>query len=156
MATGIGGLSFDELTGKLRNDLRNIYRQHIHPYYEPHERDGALQLLLTAQVDGGNTAAILFKSSRSFLTQVGAPYEFVGIGRDLAYYFMKKQRTFATKQDLRLYDPESEDELPRLEDALPTVRTVMREIQENVPYCGQGARILIVPHDGEPSYELTE
>jgi hypothetical protein len=155
MTTGIGGQSFEKLTGKLRQDIRNIYRQHIHPFYEPHERDEALQLLLAVMVED-ETVPTLFKSSRSLITQVAAPYEFVGIGKDLAYYVMVNRKEFLPKRDLRLYDWLEDLRLPSLDDALSLTRTVIQEVQKNVQGCGKGVAILKVPLIGEPNYEFAE
>lgn len=90
ITSGIRGQNLKQLLKKVRRDIKDMYRQHIHPFYEPNERDGVLQVLVAIEVDY-ECPPMLFKSSRSVLTQVAAPYEFVGIGRDLAYYIMKNQ-----------------------------------------------------------------
>jgi hypothetical protein len=129
-----GGLAngVDSIVAQLRHRMRDIYLDHIHPSYDEAGRDGALQLLVG--VVAGKKRG-LYVSHRSILRRAGR-YAFVGIGSDLAYYLARKW-------------PKDWKEM---EDAIPSVRQLILEVEDNVPYCGKGVNIMLVKLSGDAGY----
>jgi hypothetical protein len=148
----IVGDTLEAIVRNLREELLDIYNKHIHCSYEPHERDGVLQLLVGVVAKDGNA---LYKSSRGTLARIAEPYQFVGIGKDVGFYIMKNRNEFLAKLDLRVEDWDYLVHLPAIDETVPIVKAVIEEIAQNVPNCGKGVRLLKVPIDAEPSYEPT-
>lgn len=137
MTESIVWATVSEIVETLRQDMQRIYGEHIHSCFEDDQRDSALQMLIGVVADDDMG---LWISDRGVLARTG-PYDFVGMGRDLAFYIMKRRWP---------------RDYPSLEQGVTLARETVLEIGESVRYCGKGANILTIGRDGKCSYRIPE
>jgi hypothetical protein len=151
------GNNLREILASLRGNIAKIYAEHIRPAYPRKEWGQALQLLVGIVTNAESEIDWrLYSSAQTILRETG-PYEFVGFGRDLAYYVTKTlTKRYASMKEEGLHRPkalEGIEHLLPMKETVPLVRKIISEVKENSPYCGQGSKILKVPWGEEPSYE---
>jgi hypothetical protein len=138
----------------LRGNLKRLYREHVHPSY-PNDWPTALQLIVGVVFHTEDSLDFgLYVSERNLLRKTG-PYEFVGAGKELSYYVMKRlgKDLFRRRQRLGPGDPiEDLFDLPAMDAVVPLSEQLISEVGENVPWCGREADILKIPCFEEPSY----
>ncbi len=132
LTKGSVGRGMDNIVGQLRNRMKGVYMEHIHPCYDGPERDDALQLLVGIVVPKERR---LYSSSRSILRRAGW-YAFRGTGVDLAYYLADKWPK----------------DWPSMQDGVGLMRNVILEVSENVAYCGKGTSIIRIGLDGKAEF----
>ncbi|MDE2104939.1 MAG: hypothetical protein KGL39_47315 [Patescibacteria group bacterium] len=151
----ISDIGFQEIVGEIQRSVRQLYKEYIRPMYSTEELNEVLQLLVgvVQNVSGEVFSSGLYVSSRSILRKA-SPYEFVGIGRDLAFYLMQKRNLYqqAKMQNLLPMGLVAHLLLPSVEEVVPIAKEVLLEVQNNVPYCGHGVTVLKVTSDGKASY----
>jgi len=156
MAADVTGNSIREIIEDVRRNLTDLYDEHVRPSYpQLYEQAEALKLIVAVIV--GTQESIedyrLYVSEQTVIREA-EPYQFVGIGKDLAYYIMRnvnrRRHFYRTKQDLRADDTiETIIQFPLLNDVVPIAKRIISEVGKNVVSCGRQAKILKVPNTGE-------
>jgi hypothetical protein len=159
MAERVIGPTFQEMVSQARKILAEIYKQHVRPSYPSEQWSSALQLIVGVVATESNTLDYgLYVSEKTVLAQF-APYAFVGAGRELGYYLMKRMHVpdhpdaLLVQQDLRQDGLNEIIHGASIAQLVPFVQQVMSEIEENVAYCGKGIKILRIPFVGDASYD---
>ena len=148
--------TFEGVVDKLRRNLNRLYRNDIRAAWPEQEWGNLLQLLVGVTFKKGTLLDWgLYMSDRSVLRRAG-PYDFVGIGKELAYYIVgrKKRRLdyFPENKDL---SPDPLDDFfghAPISKTLLLAKEVVTEVIEHVSYCGKGCNIMKIPYDGQPMY----
>jgi hypothetical protein len=154
MGDNISGESPRTIIDGLRRNLKRLYREYVQPSY-PNDLPTALYLIVGVMWHTQDSLDYsIYVSERNLLRKTG-PYEFVGIGKELSYYLMKKlgKDLFKRRQQLGPEDPLADIiELPPIDVVIPLSQKLIYELGENVVGCGRDADILKMPSLEEPSY----
>jgi len=117
---------------KSRDALYDLWEQHIDPFYDRHEKDQVLQLIVGI-LDKSTTERQLYVSNRSILRRDG-PYIFVGCGWHLAYYLAKQWWKAGG-----IY----------ISECAELAERIIQEVGDNVPDVGNDANITTINFDGK-------